>query len=94
MCEARATTRTCELKITIPVEPATMWFLDTVECLLMMESLMEHSLIEEEEKHSFRVVGDKNHRQENFSTSVILTRQNEDAEVSGQKLEENTPRWW
>lgn len=52
---------------------------------------MENSLIEEEEKHSFRVVGDKNHRHENFSTSVILMRQNEDAEVSGQKRGENTP---
>lgn len=45
----------------------------------------------EEEEHSFRVVGDKNHRQENFSTSVILTRQSEDAEASGQKREKKNP---
>lgn len=73
-----------DFKITIPVEPAIKWLLDTVDCLLMMESLMEDSLMEEA-KHSFRAVGDKNHRQANFSTSVILTRQKEDAEASGQK---------
>lgn len=54
---------------------------------------MEDSLMEEEEKHFFRVVGDKNHRQANFSTSVILTRQNEDAEASGQKREKRKTPW-
>lgn len=83
--EAQATARTCDLKITIPVEPAIKWLLDSVDCLLMMESLMENSLMEEEEKPSFRAGGDKNHRQANFSTSVILTRQSEDAEASSQK---------
>lgn len=90
VCEVRATARTCDLKITIPVEPSIKWLLDTVDCLLMMESLMEDPLMEEEEKHSFRAVGDKNHRQANFSTSVILTRQNEDAEASSQKQENIT----
>lgn len=52
---------------------------------------MEDSLMEEEEKHSFRAVGDKNHRQANFSTNVILRRQNEDAEASGQKRETLNP---
>lgn len=34
---------------------------------------MEDSLMEED-MQSFRAVGDKNHRQANFSTSVILKR--------------------
>lgn len=46
--------------------------LDAVDCLLMMESLKEDSLMEEEEMHSFRGVGDRNQRQGNFSARVIL----------------------
>lgn len=48
----------------------------------MMESLMEDSLMEEEDMQSFRAVGDKNHRQANFSTSVILTRGSKEGEYS------------
>ncbi|KAG7223435.1 hypothetical protein INR49_015538 [Caranx melampygus] len=48
--------------------------LDAVDCLLMMESLKEDSLMEEEEMHSFRGVGDRNQRQGNFSARVILAR--------------------
>lgn len=62
------------MSITIPEEPAKNWLLDVVDCLLMMESLKEDSLMEEEDMHSFRAEGDKNHRQANFSTSVFLTR--------------------
>lgn len=48
--------------------------LDAVDCLLMMESLKEDSLMEEE-MHSFRGVGDRNRRQGNFSARVILMNQ-------------------
>lgn len=39
----------------------------------MMESLKEDSLMEDE-MHSFRGVGNRNHRQGTFSASVILFR--------------------
>lgn len=44
-----------------------------MDCLLMMESLKEDSLMEEEVP-SFRVVGDRNLRQGNFSARVILVK--------------------
>lgn len=53
----------------------------------MMEPLIEDSLMDEEEMHSFRAGGDKNHRQANFSTSVFLTREDEESKCSGQKGE-------
>lgn len=53
-------------------EVAMKCVLDAVDCLLMMESLKEDSLMEEEEMHSFRGVGDRNQRQGNFSARVIL----------------------
>lgn len=45
--------------------------LDAMDCRLMMESLKEDSLMEEETQ-SFRGVGDRNHKQGNFSAKVIL----------------------
>lgn len=42
----------------------------------MMESLKEDSLMEEE-MHSFRGVGDRNHKQGTFSARVILTESTE-----------------
>lgn len=61
-------------KITMSVEldeAVIKWVLDAVDCLLMMESLQEDSLMEEE-IHSFRGVGDRNDRQGNLSARVIL----------------------
>lgn len=52
-------------------EAVIKWVLDADDCLLMIESLKEDSLMEDE-MHSFRGVGDRNHRQGNFSTSAIL----------------------
>lgn len=49
---------------------------------------MEDSLMEEV-KHSFRVVGDKNQRQANFSTSVILMRQSKDGMFRVRATEKN-----
>lgn len=51
--------------------------LDAVDCLLMMESLKEDSLMEEE-MHSFRGAGDRNLRQGNFSDRVILMKFTDD----------------
>lgn len=64
---------TSKKNITIPVEAVIKWVLDAVDCLLMMESLKEDSLMEEE-MHCFRGVGDRNRRQGNFSARVILTK--------------------
>lgn len=74
---------------TILVEPAIKWLLDVVDCRLMMESLMEDSLMEED-MQSFRAVGDKNHRQANFSTSVFLTRGSKEGEYSGRNERKKT----
>lgn len=49
------------------------WVLDAVDCLLMMESLKDDSLMEEE-MHSFRGAGDRKRRQGIFSARVILTK--------------------
>lgn len=57
----------------------------------MMESLMEDSLMEED-MQSFRAVGDKNHRQANFSTSVILTRGSKEGEYSDRNERKKQPR--
>lgn len=46
--------------------------LDAVDCLLMMESLRDDSLMEQEEMHSLRGAGDRNQRQGNFSARVVL----------------------
>lgn len=81
-----------DLTFTILVEPAIKWLLDVVDCRLMMESLIEDSLMEEEDMQSFRAVGDKNHRQANFSTSVILTRGSEEGEYSDRNKRKKQPR--
>lgn len=47
------------------------WVLDAVDCLLIMESLKEDSLMEDE-VHSFRGAGDRKRRQGNLSARVIL----------------------
>lgn len=54
------------------------WLLDAVDCLLMMESLKDDSLMDEEAQ-SFRAMGDRKRRQGNFSASVILTRPNSES---------------
>lgn len=56
--------------------------LDAVDCLLMMESLKEDSLMEEE-MHSFRGVGDKNRRQRKLSARVILMK----SETTGKQMQ-------
>lgn len=61
-------------KVTMSVElgdAVIKWVLEAVDCLLMMESLKEDSLMEEE-MQSFRGVGDRKDRQGNFSARVIL----------------------
>ena len=50
-----------------------IWVLDATDCLLMMESLYEDSLMDEETR-SVRRVGDKNHRHGTFSAKVVLSR--------------------
>lgn len=79
-----------DLIFTILVEAVIKWLLDVVDCRLMMESLMEDSLMEEEDMQSFRAVGDKNHRQANFSTSVILTRGRRRANIRQKREEKPT----
>lgn len=53
---------------------------------------MEDSLMEEEDMQSFRAVGDKNHRQANFSTSVILTREARRANTRTETRGKKQPR--
>lgn len=84
-----------DLIFTILVEPVIKWLLDVVDCRLIMESLMEDSLMEEEDMQSFRAVGDKNHRQANFSTNVILTRGSKEGGYSDRNERKNPPwRCW
>lgn len=59
--------------ITIPAEAVIKWVLDAVDCLLIIESLKEDSLMEDE-AHSFRGAGDRKRRQGNLSARVILRK--------------------
>lgn len=63
--------RQTEPTITIPADAVMKCVLEAVDCLLMMESLKEDSLMEEE-AHSLRGAGDRKRRQGNLSARVIL----------------------
>lgn len=62
-----------EQNVTIPAEAVMKWVLDAVDCLLIIESLKEDSLMEDE-VHSFLGVGDRKRRQGNLSARVILRK--------------------
>lgn len=59
--------------------------LDAVDCLLMMESLKDDTLMDEE-MHSFRGAGDRNQRQGNFSARVILMSTDQQNNIGWLKL--------
>lgn len=59
--------------ITIPAEAVIKWVLEAVDCLLIIESLKEDSLMEDEAQ-SFRGIGDRKRRQGNLSARVILRK--------------------